>query len=159
MPPGYNSKDAIRRLSKQPQGSWLGVSGEKLKATQVEEKKQVDAEEIHRKLLPGYERAQKQHQFVIGSPKTVTEKLKTIMKVLRPGSIVVFNVQGPISNQDRQNSMRLMAKEVAPAIKEFAATIGLVDAITRPPRQSRIQAETKRAPVSDKGPLKELGLI
>ena len=81
------------------------------------------------------------------------------MKVLRPGSIVVFNVQGPISNQDRQNSMRLMAKEVAPAIKEFAGTIGLVDAITRPPRQSKIQAETKRAPVSDKGPVKELGLL
>jgi alkanesulfonate monooxygenase SsuD/methylene tetrahydromethanopterin reductase-like flavin-dependent oxidoreductase (luciferase family) len=159
LPPGYNSKDAIRRLSKQPQGSWLGVSGEKLKATQVEEKKQVDAEEIHRKLLPGYERAQKQHQFVIGSPKTVIQKLETIMKVLRPGSIVVFNVQGPVSNQDRQNSMRLMAKEVAPAIKEFAGTIGLVDAITRPPRQSKIQAETKRAPVSDKGPLKELGLL
>jgi hypothetical protein len=55
--------------------------------------------------------------------------------------------------------MRLMAKEVAPAIKEFAGTIGLVDAITRPPRQSKIQAETKRAPVSDKGPLKELGLL
>jgi len=55
--------------------------------------------------------------------------------------------------------MRLMAKEVAPAIKEFAHTIGLVDAITRPPRQSKIQAGTKRAPVSDKGPLKEIGLI
>src|SRR5262249_17757378 len=144
---------------KQPQGSWLGVSGEKLKATQVEEKKQLDAEEIHRKLLPGYERAQKAHQFVIGSPKTVTEKLQTIMKVLRPGSMVVSNVKGPISNQDRQKSMRLMGKEVAPAIREFAGTMGLVDAITRPPRQSKIQAGTKRAPVSDKGPLKELGLL
>ena len=128
LPPGYNSKDAIRRLAKQPQGSWLGVSGEKLRATQVEEKK-VDAEEIHRKLLPGYERAQKQHQFIIGSPKTAIEKLKTILKVLRPGSVVVFK-PGPVSNKDRQNSMRLMAQEVAPALKEFADSIGLVDAIT-----------------------------
>src|SRR5499427_7316621 len=146
LPPGYNSKDAIRRLAKQPQGSWLGVSGDKLKAARTEEKKEIDAEEIHRKLLPGYERAQKQHQFVIGSPKTVLEKLKTISNVLRPGSIVVFNVQGPISNKDRQNSMKLMAQEVAPALREYGASIGLVDAITRPPRGSKIQAGTKRAP-------------
>ena len=31
LPPGYNSKEAIQKLAKQPQGSWLGISGEKMR--------------------------------------------------------------------------------------------------------------------------------
>ncbi len=114
---------------------------------------------MHRKLEPGYKRAQSQYQLIIGSPKTVTAKLKTILAVLRPGSLVVFNVQGPISNKDRQTSMRLMAQEVGPALKEHAKSLGLVDAIERTPGQSKIQPGVKRIPVADKGPLKELGLL
>src|SRR5260370_40743671 len=30
LPPGYNSKDAIRRLSPQPDGSWPGISADTL---------------------------------------------------------------------------------------------------------------------------------
>jgi len=157
LPPGYNSKDAIRRLAKQPQGSWLGISGEKLRG-HVEERK-IDPEEVHRKLEPGYKRAQAQLQLIIGSPKTVTAKLKTIISVLRPGSVVFFNVQGHVSNQDRQTSMRLLAKEVAPALKEHAKTLGLVDGLECPPGRNKVQAGASRLPVSDKGPLKELGLI
>ncbi len=156
LPPGYNSKDAIRRLAKQPQGSWLGISGEKLRG-QTEERK-VDPEEIHRKLEPGYKRAQEQHQLIIGNPKNVTAKLKTIITTLRPGSLVIFSVQGQVSNQDRQTSMRLMAQEVMPALKEHADLIGLVDALERPPGQSKIQPGVKRVPVSDRSPLKEMGL-
>ena len=33
LPPGYNSKSAIRALAKQPKGSWLGVSGDKMRGS------------------------------------------------------------------------------------------------------------------------------
>ncbi|HUA32648.1 MAG TPA: LLM class flavin-dependent oxidoreductase [Candidatus Binataceae bacterium] len=159
LPPGYNSKDAIRRLAKQPQGSWLGVSGDKMRQHTEETKDtKIDIAEIHRKLEPGYKRAQENLQFVIGNPQNVTKKLKTIMSVLRPGAVVLFSVQGPVSNEDRQTSMRLIAQEVMPALKEHASQIDLVDALERHPGQSKIQSGAKRVPVSDKGPLKEIGL-
>ena len=159
LPPGYNSKDAIRRLAKQPQGSWLGVSGDKMRQhTEDATETKIDVELIHKKLEPGYKKAQENLQFVIGNPQNVTRKLKTIMSVLRPGAVVLFSVQGPVSNEDRQTSMRLIAQEVMPALKEHAKQIDLVDALERHPGQSKIQANTKRVPVSDKGPLKEIGL-
>jgi alkanesulfonate monooxygenase SsuD/methylene tetrahydromethanopterin reductase-like flavin-dependent oxidoreductase (luciferase family) len=156
LPPGYNSKDAIRRLAKQPQGSWLGVSGDKMRGHT--EEIVIDPELIHKKLEPGYKRAQENLQFVIGNPANVTKKLKSIMSVLRPGAVVLFSVQGPVSNEDRQTSMRLIAQEVMPALKEHGQQIDLIDALERKPGQSKIQSGAKRIPVSDKGPLKELGL-
>ena len=54
LPPGYNSKEAIRKLAKQPQGSWLGISGEKMRG-QVEEV-EIDPVKIRQKLIPGYRR-------------------------------------------------------------------------------------------------------
>ena len=80
------------------------------------------------------------------------------MSVLRPGAVVIFSVQGPVSNQDRQTSMRLIAQEVIPALREHSAQLGLVDALERKPGLSKIQAGASRVPVSDRGPLKELGL-
>jgi alkanesulfonate monooxygenase SsuD/methylene tetrahydromethanopterin reductase-like flavin-dependent oxidoreductase (luciferase family) len=156
LPPGYNSKEAIQKLAKQPQGSWLGISGEKMRG-QVEEV-EIDPVKIRQKLLPGYERAQKNLQFMIGSPKTVIPKMKAILTTLRPGSLIVFNVQGPVSNKDRQTSMRLIAQEVMPALKEHADSIGLVDAITKIPGTTKARAGVKRNPVADRGLLKELGM-
>ena len=36
MPPGYNSKAAIRALAKQQTSAWLGISGEKMKEQMVD---------------------------------------------------------------------------------------------------------------------------
>jgi hypothetical protein len=95
---------------------------------------------------------------MIGSPKTVIPKMKAILTTLRPGSLIVFNVQGPVSNKDRQTSMRLIAQEVMPALKEHADSIGLVDAITKIPGTTKARAGVKRNPVADRGLLKELGM-
>src|SRR5216684_7891112 len=110
MPPGYNSKDAIRRMAKQPQGSWLGVSGDKLRGQSEEQ--EIDPEAIRQKLIPGYQKAQRALQLIIGTPKSVIPKLKAILSVLRPGALIIFSVQGPVSNEDRQISMKLIAQEV-----------------------------------------------
>jgi alkanesulfonate monooxygenase SsuD/methylene tetrahydromethanopterin reductase-like flavin-dependent oxidoreductase (luciferase family) len=157
LPPGYNSKDAIRRMAKQPQGSWLGVSGDKMRGQS--EEVEIDPEEIRRKLIPGYQKAQKALQLIIGSPKSVIPKLKAIMSTLRPGALIIFSVQGPVSNEDRQISMKLIAQEVIPALKEHAKAIDLPDALERTPGSVKLRTGVSRLPVSDRGPLKELGLV
>ncbi|MGC1342596.1 MAG: LLM class flavin-dependent oxidoreductase [Candidatus Binataceae bacterium] len=158
LPPGYNSKEATRRLAKQPQGSWLGVSGDKLRG-HSEEAAQVDYDEVRRKLAAGLQKAQKSLTIVIGSPKTVIPKFKTILNVLRPGALIIFSVQGPVNNQDRQTSMRLIAQEVVPALREYAREIDLPDAFERVPGSVKLQSGTSRIPVADRGPLKELGIL
>ncbi len=57
LPPGYNSKEAIRKLAKQPQGSWLGISGDKMR--EQGEEVEIDPAAIRAKLIPGYQKAQK----------------------------------------------------------------------------------------------------
>ena len=44
LPPGYNSKEAIRRLSKQPGGTWLGVNRDKLMQQAVDDHSEIDYE-------------------------------------------------------------------------------------------------------------------
>jgi alkanesulfonate monooxygenase SsuD/methylene tetrahydromethanopterin reductase-like flavin-dependent oxidoreductase (luciferase family) len=159
MPPGYNSKSAIRALAKQPTGSWLGVSGEKM-SEQMHggESKDVDYKDVHRKLVAGLDKVKRNYQVIAGTPKTVVPKIKAILNILRPGVFIMFSVQGPVSNEDRMTSMRLFAQEVMPALHEHAKAIDLKDAFQRTPGSVALNAGTSRAPVADRGPLAELGL-
>ena len=65
--------------------------------------------------------------MIVGTPKTVIPKIKTLLQVLRPGIFIFFNVQGPVSNEDRLTCVRLLAQEVVPAIREYAKEIELLD--------------------------------
>jgi alkanesulfonate monooxygenase SsuD/methylene tetrahydromethanopterin reductase-like flavin-dependent oxidoreductase (luciferase family) len=160
LPPGYNSKGAIRLLAKRPSGGWVGVSSERLKQAQegTSESESKDYDDIRRKLVSAYEKAQKNYLMIVGSPKTVTERIKTIMGVLRPGIFTVFQVQGMVSNEDRQNSIRLFAQEVLPAMKAYAKEIDLRDPFERFPGSVKLQAGVKRVPVVDRTPLSSLKL-
>ncbi len=160
LPPGYNSKNAIRLLAKRPSGGWVGVDSDRLKEIQTGRKeKSKDLNEVRQKLLKSYKRAQDDYLMIIGSPKTVIEKIKTMMRVLRPGVFSCFSVQGPVSNEDRLTSVRLLAQEVMPALKEYAKEIDLVDPFTRRPGSVKLQPGTKRLPVVDRTPLKDLSML
>jgi alkanesulfonate monooxygenase SsuD/methylene tetrahydromethanopterin reductase-like flavin-dependent oxidoreductase (luciferase family) len=158
LPPGYNSKGAIRLLGKRPGGGWVGLSADRLKQMQTgksgDEGKNYD--EIRQKLQKAYEKAQENLLMIVGSPKTVTEKIKSIVQVLRPGIFTLFQVQGPVGNTDRLNSMRLFAKEVIPPIREFAKQIELTNPFERYPGSVKLTPGTKRLPVVDRTPLKSL---
>jgi hypothetical protein len=119
----------------------------------------VDYDEVREKLSRGYQRSQEELQIIIGSPKTVIPKVKKLLRVLRRGIFMFFSVQGQVSNADRQTSIRLMAQEVMPAIREYAKEIDLPDPFERAPGTVKLQAETQRAPVVDREPLAELGLV
>ncbi|NOT53636.1 MAG: hypothetical protein HOP18_03430 [Deltaproteobacteria bacterium] len=97
-------------------------------------------------------------QIIIGSPKTVIPKVKTLLQVLRPGIFIFFHIQGPVRNEDRMTSMRLMAQEVIPVLREYAAEIGLTDPFERTPGSIKAYAGAHRLPVVDREPLAALGL-
>ena len=158
MPPGYNSKSAIRALAKQPTGSWLGVSGEKLaEHGQERQAEAVDYKEVHKKLVAGLEKVKRNYQVIAGTPKTVLPKIKAILSILRPGVFIMFSVQGPVGNEERMASMRLFAQEVMPALHDYAREIDLPDPFQRTPGSVALSGAA-RAPVADRIPLKELGL-
>src|SRR5215813_7290208 len=159
LPPGYNSKSAIQMLARHPGGSWLGISPDKLRQSQeAEHPETTDYDEVRQKLAANFQKAQKNLQVIIGTPKTVLPKLKTLLQVLRPGVFVFFNVQGPVSNADRMTSMRLIAQEVTPAIREYAKDIDLPDPDERTPGSVMLPAGISWAPVTDRSPLASLGL-
>jgi len=158
MPPGYNSKSAIRMLAKQPTGSWLGVSGEKL-AQHMDSAapEKVDYDDVRRKLIAGLEKVKRNYQVIAGKPDSVLGKLKTILRILRPGVFIMFSVQGPVSNEERRNSMRLFAEEVIPGLREYAREIDLPDPFERTPGSVELRNGAREG-VVDRSPLQELGL-
>jgi alkanesulfonate monooxygenase SsuD/methylene tetrahydromethanopterin reductase-like flavin-dependent oxidoreductase (luciferase family) len=160
LPPGYNSRDAIKRLAKQPGGSWLGVNREKLiQGREATPTDSTDYDEVRRKLASGYQRAQENLQVIVGTPQTVIPKIKTLLQVLRPGIFIFFNVQGSVSNTDRLTCVRLLAQEVVPAIREYANEIELLDPEERQPGTVTVQAGTRRAPVVDRDALAAAGVV
>ena len=159
LPPGYNSKSAIKMLARHPGGSWLGVSPEKLRQAQQEaDPEETDYNEVRRKLASSYQKAQRNFQLIIGTPKTVIPRIKTLLQVLRPSVFIFFNVQGPVSNADRQTCVRLLADEVTPAIRDYAKEINLPDPYERTPGSVKFHSGTTRLPVVDRSPLDSLNL-
>jgi alkanesulfonate monooxygenase SsuD/methylene tetrahydromethanopterin reductase-like flavin-dependent oxidoreductase (luciferase family) len=159
MPPGYNSKAAIRILAKQQTSAWLGISGEKVREQMHgADAGAIDYAEIRRKLHAALLRGQQNMQVIVGTPETVIPKIKTIMSVLRIGIFIILSIQGPVADDDRRTSMRLFAQEVIPALKTHARAIGLLDPFERAPGSVKLAAGTRRAPVVDREGLKELGL-
>ena len=76
--------------------------------------------------------------IIAGSPKTVIEKLRYILELLRPGSIILWDGEGAMSHEDAMRSMKLMGEEVMPAVREIGRELELhspfeVDPVTNQP--------------------------
>jgi len=158
LPPGYNSKSAIRMLGQQPGGSWLGVSKEKLMAGADDSWDASAYDGLRAKLVAGYEKVQDNMQIVVGSPETCAQKIKDILSVIRPGVFTCFAVQGNVSDKDRLRSVELLGKEVLPVVRKFADEIGLFGPFDRTPGSVKLAPGTKRAPVVDREALAKLNL-
>ncbi|PCJ37907.1 MAG: LLM class flavin-dependent oxidoreductase [Cellvibrionales bacterium] len=158
LPPGYNSKSAIRMLGQQPGGSWLGVSKEKLMAGADDSWDASAYDGLRAKLVAGYDKAQDNMQTVVGSPETCAKKIKDILSVIRPGVFTCFAVQGNVSDKDRLRSVELLGKEVLPDVRKFADEIGLFGPFDRTPGSVKLAPGTKRAPVVDREALVKLNL-
>jgi len=159
FPPGYNSPSAIRRLARMPRDTWLGANRVVLELERQGKSPVVsDVEAARRKAESTYAKAQTTLQTIVGTPESVLPKLKTIMEVLRPGSLIIGGVLGNVSNEDRMRSVQLMGECLIPEIKAHAAKLGLVDSFERIPGTVKLQPGENRAPVADRKPLEALGL-
>src|SRR5260370_21273509 len=106
FPPGYTSKDAIRRLSSQAATPNLPSSPFQRDPTNDDE-----VRELKRSFYAGYDNWHQQGQIVSGSPKTVVRKLRHILEVLRPG-IFSFWLDGPIPLDARRPCVRPIGQGV-----------------------------------------------
>jgi alkanesulfonate monooxygenase SsuD/methylene tetrahydromethanopterin reductase-like flavin-dependent oxidoreductase (luciferase family) len=158
MPPGYNSREAIRRLASSPGGSWLGVNRKKLMSQAVGDDDETDYDVVRQKLRAGFQKAQANYQTLVGTPDSVIEKVKTMLTVMRPGTFIFFGPQGPISNEDRMRNVELLGKYVMPEIKAFAEEIGLNDPFSTTPGEQKLRSGESRGQVVDRTPLQTLGL-
>lgn len=154
LPPGYNSKEATKRLARSASSSgFLGVTAEALSDTQGTKsssmrarlaKGEVSIEEAKAKIYANYQKAQDSLQVIAGTPKSVLPKIRKILEVLRPGIFGVFQSQGPLSFEDRMTSIRLLGEEVLPAMREMSKELGLVDPFERLPGSRPLAAGAKR---------------
>jgi alkanesulfonate monooxygenase SsuD/methylene tetrahydromethanopterin reductase-like flavin-dependent oxidoreductase (luciferase family) len=167
LPPGYNSREATRRLARTMtagSGGFLGVSAEQLGRAKQESKEDGDgnlqkvADSTRRRLARGeatveeakaaiykaYPKAVEGLQIIAGTPKSVIPKLRKILEVLRPGTFGFFSSQGPVSFEDRMTSIRLLGQEVLPAVREISKELGLLDPFERKPGERPYTEGTKR---------------
>jgi alkanesulfonate monooxygenase SsuD/methylene tetrahydromethanopterin reductase-like flavin-dependent oxidoreductase (luciferase family) len=167
LPPGYNSKEATRRLAKQAtEYGFLGVTAETLGQAQSSagskgntrerlKRGEISIEEAKEKIYKNYQKAQDGLQIVIGTPKSVLPKIKLIMETLRPGIFGLFTIQGPVSVEDRLTNVRLMGQEVLPAMREYAKQLGIKDPFELAPGSRPYTAGTKRDSLVDLEALKK----
>jgi len=121
FPPGYNSKDATKRLAKMMIDPRTGA--EIIRFTQGE----IDVAEVKRGIAKSLQSSIDLGLIIAGTPKTVIPKMKHILEVLRCGALAISQVNGPATHEDRMLSIKLFAQEVAPALREHAQKLGLSD--------------------------------
>jgi alkanesulfonate monooxygenase SsuD/methylene tetrahydromethanopterin reductase-like flavin-dependent oxidoreductase (luciferase family) len=128
FPPGYNSKEATRRLAAQFANP--NLPGRSMMDHDPRNDEEVQA--LKKQLYDGYPNWQKQGQMITGTPKTILPKLRHVLEVLRPG-IFSFWLDGPVPLKERRTCVRLLGQEVVPAMRDIAKELGLEDPFSRKP--------------------------
>lgn len=161
LPPGYNSKEATRRLArttaKESGAGTLGISAEQLARAQGAPKKEstkkrlqrgdASLEDAKRAIYGRYDKSKKSMAVIAGTPKSVLPKIRRILETLRPSVFGFFSSQGPVSFEDRMTSIKLLGQEVLPAVREMGKELGLVDPFEREPGARPYISGTAREPL------------
>jgi alkanesulfonate monooxygenase SsuD/methylene tetrahydromethanopterin reductase-like flavin-dependent oxidoreductase (luciferase family) len=137
FPPGYNSKEAMRRFAKGASLLPLAQIGENADIEAA--KKQYYGASFDAAVNSGF--------LMVGTPKTIVPKLQRLLKIIRPGALGLCQNDGPIGREARLTSMRLLGQEVMPALRETAKEIGLTDSFTQKPGSRPLPASGKPDPV------------
>jgi len=127
FPPGYNNKEATARLARQ--FSNPNLPGHSMVAEWTEDEDQVA---VRKRIYDRFDVSQQDLQMIAGTPDYVIPRVKKVMDILRPG-ILSFWVDGPLPRADRLKCLDLLAKDVIPALRSHAKTLGIVDPFERKP--------------------------
>ncbi len=148
FPPGYNSKQATKRIARQftapdsAQGSpWASAATggtrsaqetrQDVSAAQVEHRSGIwgqahsSAEATRQQIFGSFPDVEKQFQIICGTPKSVLPKIRKVLECLRPGIFFFWQNDGPITREDRINNIRLLGNEVVPAVREMGKELDL----------------------------------
>ena len=68
-----------------------------------------------------------EHTFVWGTPDQVITQLKTVLDNNRVGILALWGNDGKIDHEDSKSCIKLLGKEVVPAIRDYANELGLKD--------------------------------
>lgn len=142
FPSGYNSKEATRRLAKAFTDPRTGV--EIIRYTQDEA---IDVDQVMRSIDAGYESAKQNGTIIVGTPKTVIARVRTMLEQLRPGIFGVWYHHGPMSFDERMSCLRLLGEEVLPAMREMAEELDLPGPEEQAPGARPLPASGARDPV------------
>jgi len=151
FPPGYNSKEATRRLAQTNFG--VNASAKPLYGEGGEESPEAIAA-VKKVIYDGYPDVLKDMVMIAGTPDTVIPKLKKVMDILRPG-IFSFWLDGPVPFKDRKRCLELLNRDVIPALRDHGKKLGLVDPFQRAPGSVPLRGG-KPEPVSNPAALAEL---
>jgi alkanesulfonate monooxygenase SsuD/methylene tetrahydromethanopterin reductase-like flavin-dependent oxidoreductase (luciferase family) len=143
FPPGYNSKEATKRLAKAFTDPRTGA--EIIHYTPGK----IDVEEVKRNIGKNYQSSQDSGLIITGTPKTVLPKIRRILETLRPGIFGVWYHHGPMSFEDRKTCLRLLGEEVLPAMRDMAHELDLTGPYEKDPGTRALPATGKRDPVVD----------
>ena len=139
FPPGYNSKEATRRMARlQPAANLPG------KPIHEGGGNETDSElnQIREGVYARYEESRRDLQMIAGTPDHVIPRLRKVLEVLRPG-ILSFWVDGPITSKDRVRCLEMLATEVVPAARQIGQELGLLDPFQRAPGSVPLAAGKK----------------
>ena len=142
FPPGYNSKEATKRLARQFANP--NLPGRSMVA---EWQPDEDTMEVRQRIYDRYETARLDLQMIAGTPDHVIPRLKTVMDVLRPG-ILSFWIDGPVPREDRLKCLKLLSDDVVPALREHAEELGIKDPFERKPGSVPLGASGQPEPVA-----------
>jgi len=151
FPPGYNSKEATRRLAQTNFGA--NAAAKPLYGDGGEESPEA-IEAVKNTIYSGYPDVLKDMVMIAGTPDTVIPKLKKVIDILRPG-IFSFWLDGPVPFKDRKRCLELLNSDVVPALREYGKKLGLVDPFQRTPGSVLLRGGQPE-PVSNPEALAEL---
>ena len=66
-----------------------------------------------------YDQLRAVNNIIVGSPETVTQKLREVIERLSPGYLHIYGNEVAMYHQDVMRSIELLGKEVIPALHEI----------------------------------------
>lgn len=73
-----------------------------------------------------YEEQSAKYLINSGTPKTVINRVKHVLEQTRPGTLLLWDGDGSMTHEDHMRSLKLMGKEVLPALRDYAKELGIV---------------------------------
>jgi hypothetical protein len=95
---------------------------------------------MRKQIFSAFPQVEKSMQVICGTPKSVIPKIRKVLEVLRPGVFGFWQNDGPISAEARTTSMKLIATEVMPAVREMGKELGLDSPFEREPGKRPLPA-------------------